>query len=402
MDSPSAPDAPGAGFRRAWLAAALIATGLWLVALTQQSQNATVLGRWSREYAFLLAALGAAVAALWLGCAGPVQRRLWAARVPLLVLIGSLGLALVAGEVLLRALDPLGLDYHGEIARYIELREDDPALQYVQPKDHEVELDGVRVRFNGARLRGPALRALGESRRLLVLGDSVAFGWGVDEAAIFPTRLAAGLEASTGTPWEPINAGVCSYNTEQELLYLRNHGLALEPDLVVLVYVDNDVVTYGERWKTAEAAKPPLRRRIKRSLEKSRLVQTASHVLKRGGGVELEGVERALGPEDDGWQRNMQALAELAALCADRGLPLAIYHFRWKPDPWSDALLADARSYAAPIEIIDTAPWFADIPLTSLVNSATDSHPNAQAHGLTAARMQQDLEQRGLLEALQD
>ncbi len=395
-------ETPSSTFRRAWLVAAVGATVVLLAAASQQSQNATMLGRWSREYSLVLALLAGVSLALWLGCLKPVQRRIWSARGPLLVLTGSLTLALVAGEVLLRILDPMGLNYHGEIARYIELRQDDAVLEYVQPKDVEVELDGVQVHFNSSRLRGPALSpaAAEGTRRLLVLGDSVAFGWGVEEAAIFPTRLAAGLAEATGEPWEPINAGVCSYNTEQELLYLKHHGLALEPDLVVLVYVDNDVVTYGERWKSAEASKPPLRRRIKRALQQSRLVQTVSHVIKRGGGVELEGVERALGPDDEGWKRNMQALRELTAVCAENKLPLAIYHFRWRPSAWSDALLAEARSFAAPIEIVDTTPWFADIPLPSLVNSATDSHPNAQAHGLTAARMQQDLEQRALLEVL--
>ena len=387
---------------RAIVFLALLATAALAAALTQRSNDPAIAGRWSLAYAAFLCGLAAIAACGWLACLGSVQRGLWSARKPLALLGASLGLSLMACEIAFRILDPLGLGYHDEIGRYIQLRQDDDVLAYVQPRDIETELDGVQVRFNNKGLRGPDIvPQKGARRRLLVLGDSVAFGWGVAEESIFVTRLAESLSQATGTTWESINAGVCSYNTEQEFLYLENAGLALQPDLVVLVYVDNDIVTYAEKWKDAEAAKPPLRRRIKRTLLKSHLLQAATHLARRGGnGIELEGVERAVDASDPGWVRNMRALEQLVKLCAQHDLPLAAYHFRWRSDAWSDALLAAAREAAAPIEITDTAPWFDHIDLRQLVNSVTDSHPNARAHALTAQRMQHDLEERKLFEVV--
>ncbi|MFT7677152.1 MAG: hypothetical protein ACI8QC_001129 [Planctomycetota bacterium] len=383
--------------RRLWLAGSLLLSAVLGLALAQKSAHPTVLGRWSGEYALLLKALLTLCALAWVSALPAIQARLWAARAKLLLLGLSLALSLAAGEVLLRVADPLGLNYHDEIARYIGLRQDDSVLAYVQPKDMQLVLDGAHIRFNSLGLRGAEIGPKQPTeKRLLVLGDSVAFGWGVEEQALFGSLLAERLSAQTGSTWTPINAGVCSYNSIQERLYLEHRGLALEPDLVVLVYIDNDVLTYGKRWQQAEASKPPLRRRLKQTLQSSHLVQTLTKVAGDDGDKHATGPERDLGPEDSGWQSNMRALTELVELCAARELDLALYHFRWRSDPWSDSLLEDARKHTAPIPIADTAPWFADLELRDLVNSPTDSHPNPKAHALTAERMHAELQRLGL------
>lgn len=81
-------------------------------------------------------------------------------------------------------------------------------------------------------------------------------------------------------------------------------------------------------------------------------------------------------------------------LCASKDLDLAINHLRWRSDPWSDSRLKDVRKHSAPIPIADTAPWFADRPLQDLVDSPTNSLPNADA--LTAEGMHAELERQGL------
>ncbi len=72
--------------------------------------------------------------------------------------------------------------------------------------------------------------------RIVVLGDSFAFGYGVPvEARIGEvlTRLADGR-------LETINLGVTGYSTDQELLLWRRFGVPLAPDAVVLMYTGND------------------------------------------------------------------------------------------------------------------------------------------------------------------
>ena len=80
------------------------------------------------------------------------------------------------------------------------------------------------------------------TRRILMLGDSVTEGNGVQASEVFSSRLEARLDqAGLAERWQVINAGVGSYSTLLELLYLMNGGLQLQPDLVVLNFDLSDI-----------------------------------------------------------------------------------------------------------------------------------------------------------------
>lgn len=103
---------------------------------------------------------------------------------------------------------------------------------------------GVRIKINAKGLRGPEL-SYGKSpgtQRIVVLGDSVAFGHGLAAAEqAFPLLIQQTLNASSLRPVEVINAGVGGYSPWQEYIYLVNEGIRYEPDLVVVAFVLNDV-----------------------------------------------------------------------------------------------------------------------------------------------------------------
>jgi lysophospholipase L1-like esterase len=85
--------------------------------------------------------------------------------------------------------------------------------------------------------------------RIACLGDSFAWGWGVDDGEAFPDRLEALLSPSV----EVVSLGVPGYSTDQELLHFLEEGRRYRPDLVLLAYVLNDAegnllpVNYGLR-----------------------------------------------------------------------------------------------------------------------------------------------------------
>jgi hypothetical protein len=89
------------------------------------------------------------------------------------------------------------------------------------------------VTLNAQGYRGRALslpRGRGVTR-VVVLGDSVAFGLGVSDDETFCSRLNArdnGIEVA--------NLAVQGYGPDQELLKLERDGLRLEPDLVVVAH----------------------------------------------------------------------------------------------------------------------------------------------------------------------
>jgi len=95
----------------------------------------------------------------------------------------------------------------------------------------------IAVNGRGYRGReyGPA-RAPG-ALRVVMLGDSIAFGPGVDDRETFAHRLDAPAEGR-----EVVNLSVMGYGTDQELLKLQREGLAFGPDVVVLHFcLQNDL-----------------------------------------------------------------------------------------------------------------------------------------------------------------
>lgn len=109
----------------------------------------------------------------------------------------------------------------------------------------------ITVRTNALGLRGPeaALAAPEGVARVLVVGDSFAFGYGVEDEESFPRRLEARWRVE-GRAVEVLNAGVPGYSADHHLVYLRERGFALAPDLLLVALCENDVADLG--WSRHE------------------------------------------------------------------------------------------------------------------------------------------------------
>jgi len=91
----------------------------------------------------------------------------------------------------------------------------------------------------GFRDRGRTLAKPASTKRVLCVGDSYTWAWGLDAEVAYTRRLEERL-AARGLDAEVINAGVPGYNTVQCLLYLRERGFAYDPDVVVYQASVND------------------------------------------------------------------------------------------------------------------------------------------------------------------
>jgi lysophospholipase L1-like esterase len=147
---------------------------------------------------------------------------------------------LVTGEAASRALHLA--DRLNGFPRRIFTATDDPDLPYVLTPGTDITMRGMLVRVNDLGLRGPRTSAEPAPgvHRVLALGDSVAFGEGLQAEEAIPALLERELGERTGERWEVLNAGVEGYNTEAELGFLRRRGLALRPETVVVVFNLND------------------------------------------------------------------------------------------------------------------------------------------------------------------
>jgi len=79
--------------------------------------------------------------------------------------------------------------------------------------------------------------------RVLALGDSFTFGFGVAQDETWAAVLGQALEPhSAGAPIESINGGVNGYGTDAALALLRRVGSEVEPDLILLGFYSNDYI----------------------------------------------------------------------------------------------------------------------------------------------------------------
>jgi lysophospholipase L1-like esterase len=297
------------------------------------------------------------------------------------------------------------------------------------------EFAGAPLSVNAAGFRDrdrQAVPAAG-TRRIAVLGDSIAFGWGVRADQRFTDRLETILNedaAGTATRTEVLNFAVPGYNSVMELATLRDAVLPSRPDALVLALVNNDdelpnfIRLEPEVWSMrrsfiVEAAKD---RMVGRPLgDTSRLarggvVETGG----RGHGDRVRGFRPELVPSEYrhlmGMDNARRALREIAAEAKSRGIPaVAVMHY-----PKLDALEADttaslAHNYntdwiqaarEAGFTICDPLPALLDHLRTtgagerSLWVGGNDFHPNATAHRILAAELARTL--RGLAAPVQD
>lgn len=108
----------------------------------------------------------------------------------------------------------------------------------------DVKFQGVSVKTNscGMRDREYSLVKPEGVYRILLLGDSFAFGWGVEEEKSFAKVLERTLNKFTqGQPRvEVLNFAVPGYSTFQEVAQFYNLASDFKPDSVLVYLVDND------------------------------------------------------------------------------------------------------------------------------------------------------------------
>lgn len=174
------------------------------------------------------------------------RRRRW------LLLTASLLVALLIAEVTARvviarwdAMPPPRPPADGDVL-LVQMLQKSPhrdVIYELQP-GLDCRFQGVRVQTNAAGGRGPehtARKAPG-AFRVLALGDSVLFGWGVPWPDTGVARLEERLRAAAaGREVDVVDTGVPGYNTAMEAALLRARAAELAPDVVLLDFVANDL-----------------------------------------------------------------------------------------------------------------------------------------------------------------
>lgn len=198
----------------------------------------------------------------------------------------------------------------------------DPALALSLTPNCSGDLAGTPMRTNSLGLRGPEPRG-DAARRVLAIGDSSTMGWRVAEAEAYPAVLEALLNARPDAPRvEVLNAGVAGYTSHQGLIFLRDRGMALEPDLLLIAFGWNDQARLGDITEQITAAS---RRRHLLRIDDWLLRQSHLYRWARAGTADpAAGPERPVRVEREQMRRNLEEMVRMARA---RGVPVILISF---------------------------------------------------------------------------
>jgi hypothetical protein len=116
----------------------------------------------------------------------------------------------------------------------------------------------ILFRVNSRGLRGPERdypKPEG-TRRLMILGDSFAAGYYVQENETLRAVLEDVLNAGGCGPVETISGGTIAYSTDQEYLFYKIEGRRYQPDALLLMFYYNDLYYNASSTGPGAEAKP--------------------------------------------------------------------------------------------------------------------------------------------------
>lgn len=341
----------------------------------------------------------------------------------------SLVVTFGAAELLLRTLGP---STHATDRRdFHELRPDRPWLYGMIPGARgNLPISGeivYQINADGFRDDLYERPKPADTFRILVLGDSVAFGYGVEMEATFPKRMEASLAAATRQPrFEVLNLGVSGYNPFTEAALLRDLLPRYQPDLVLVQFCINDLndptlhfdvqtrqhlgaipdAAYPDPAKRRAPASPPglLLRLCRSSSVCSRIDDTllAATAVDPGTAQQEAAavpVERGDGPH---WQWLSGLYAEMAAKSRAAGAEFAVIAF-----PYPRQLGTDGQQRVRDeiVALGEHGGWLVIDPLESFRAASRHGqplfldwwHPSPRGHRLAARESLRQLACAGLL-----
>ena len=222
--------------------------------------------------------------------------------------------------------------------------------------------------------------------RIVVLGDSFTVSAGVDFSDIYTTRLEKLLGARV------INLAVGGYNIMQYAHVLREVGLALEPDLVIVaLFPDNDFSneTYEANFNVASGRAhaepdPAWYESFYTYRAYGRRVQTKLASFLPSAGT--------VSPKMSGWEQNVAALRAIAAMTEERRIPLKVvmlphtWHFEKQRPLFAQVQKECAASGLTCRDLLE--PFIARrVPEASLRLNPLDAHPNERYNAVIAEEL---------------
>ncbi len=273
---------------------------------------------------------------------------------------------------------------------------------------------GVTSSINEYGLRGPewSLEKPEGVRRIMAVGDSSVYGFGMYDQDVF-TAL---LDARTGDSVQVINSAVPGYSTFQTVNLLKIRSLALGPDVLIIgnLWSDNNFDTMVDRELMAAYGTFGNRtsRSIREFLEASAAFRAFDYLLRvksrepdpdKVGWMEGRpegGMARRV--EINDYAHNLQTMAELVHEIGGEVMFLVLAnqedlvpsgHGPAAWDPYRDVMRDTAARHGAPVVDVPVAFRSSGLKGNDLFIDAM--HPSARGHAIIADAVEAVLLERG-------
>lgn len=127
----------------------------------------------------------------------------------------------------------------------LKITEQHPVLIWRQRPRLNLNFQGAKVRTNSLGFRSREVKSKKDSDtfRIICLGASPTFGWGISQKEAYPFCLENFLRNNKDIKKkiEVVNAAEIGYSSCQGLNFLTKYILDLSPDLITVSYIINDV-----------------------------------------------------------------------------------------------------------------------------------------------------------------
>jgi hypothetical protein len=285
-----------------------------------------------------------------------------------------------------------------------------PDIVYELRPNLEGVFRGRSVRTNAQGLRGGrsfAVEKPAGTFRIVGLGDSCMFGWGMGEGETYLQILQRKLDetAPAGRRFEVLNFGVPGYNTTMEAATYEHKAARFSPDLVVIHFIGNDLglphfmqppemlrtTSHSYLWDLLHARFGSMQDEVDPDL----LAHDRSGLAPEVRLGARSQYQHMVGP--DAYRR---AMARLAALTRPRGIPVIVMALG---DVSGEGSLAHQAADANGFRFLDASPYFYQylvdhgfgtekVDWQSAFRIPHDGHPNRLGHELYAEVLLKEIE----------
>ena len=293
-----------------------------------------------------------------------------------------------------------------------ESSDENMGLEFIP--NSECTFKGTQVKINSQGLRDYEYKLEKQENvfRIVTLGDSYTFGWGVELNESYPKLIESSLNENSDKKYEIINFGTPSHNTMQEARLLEIKAIAYKPDLIIIGYTMGDPECY---WKfCSDELKAATYNAFEKSfsiptdhITKERLLQRSLFLRFISNKYDIILHRLNIRRMDDNnviiklhyknsatWKSVQESFRKISKIAKENNAEVLIVVFPEIDFLSSDYILSDVSKQVIEeadkngFNTLDLFPYFVEEEPRSLMvtpgDDGHDGHPNAKAHKIAA------------------